>query len=248
MRLVSTRAAKSGSARTTSSGATERMRPDGLHCRVVLEVDDCAQQIVERRDARVGKARIAVEGRNDDVAVACEELQRVDVVAGNGAAAEAVREQQHGKPRAIRRKDRRLPATLHPRHDLAVGQRVVRVVVRRRRRIADEVRVGDRPVAKIAVQLAIVRQRDVDDERVRGVHEKIGDIAGAAAAAAFPVRRRVAAHHAREVLLDVAAADRIRSRRKRRNDAEDVVERLCVSARHAEQQRGGAGNDHPYEL
>ena len=79
---------------------------------------------------------------------------------------------------------------------------------------------------------------------MRRIDEKVRDVTGAAAPASFPVRLCIAAHQAREVLLDVAAAHRIRAGRDWWNDAENVVERLCVSAKRCKQQGRG---ERPYE-
>ena len=168
---------------------------------------------------------------DDDIAVTREQLERLDVVAGDRAAAETMREQQHWKAFASNRKDRGLSAALHVRHDLAVRQCVVRVGIGVRRRVADEVGVGDRAVAEVPIQVAVVRHGHVHDERMRRIDEEVRDVTGAAAPASFPVRLCIATHQAREVLLDVAAAHRIRAGRDWRNDAENVVERLCVSAK-----------------
>jgi thioredoxin-like negative regulator of GroEL len=124
------------------------------------------------------------------------------------------------------------------RHDPAVRQRVIGVRIGRRRRVAHEIHRCERPIAKIAVELAIVGQRDARDERVRRIDQQVGQVAATATAAPLPIRlRAVTRRNAREILLDVAAADWIAARGDRRNVAGQLVRRLRTR-RGGEQRKG----------
>ena len=106
--------------------ARQRDRPNGLHRRVVVEMQQDVEEVAQVVDRDVGEARIAMERRDDDVAPAREHREPGDVVAGDGAAAQAVRVQQHRKARHRVGPDGRVAGAHHVRHGAAGRQDVSR--------------------------------------------------------------------------------------------------------------------------
>ncbi len=139
----------------------QRLRPNGLHRRVVGKIQDRLNKVVETVETNIGDARVAMKRRDRDIALAGEDLQRIDVVTGDRAAAQPVREQQHRKPLAIVGKDRRLGAALHVGHRRPRRQRIVGTAVGSRCRVADERAERQRAIAKVAIELAVIGKRDV---------------------------------------------------------------------------------------
>jgi hypothetical protein len=73
---------------------------------------------------------------------------------------------------------------------------------------------------------------------VRRIDQQVGQVAATATAAPLPIRlRAVTRRNAREILLDVAAADWIAARGDRRNVAGQLVRRLRTR-RGGEQRKG----------
>jgi hypothetical protein len=90
-----------------------RQWTDRLHLDVGRKMQRGVNRVAEIVDLDIGKARVAVEGRNHDVAVARQHRQRHDVIVGQGAADQPVRKLQHWPPRDGIGPDRRLRAALH---------------------------------------------------------------------------------------------------------------------------------------
>ena len=113
-------------------------------------------------DPDIGKAGIAMKGRDDDVTVARQRGERHDIVVGQRAAGETVREKQNRPSRTRIRPDRRLCAALHMRHAEACRQRIVRARISRIGRIADDQRVRYLLRGSVGEQFAVVGDRDIE--------------------------------------------------------------------------------------
>ena len=171
------------------------------------------QRIGEIVDLDVGKARVAGECRYDHVSVACKHGKRDDVIVGQRAADEPRRENNH-RPAQLRIGPyRRFGAALHVRDRVAGFEPVVGARVAGRRRIAHQERIGNRLRSPIDEQLAIVGNLDVDDQRIDGIAQYLGDIALAVAGGnALPVVfRGLAWLQPAQVLLVLAQLCRRRS-------------------------------------
>ena len=198
------------------------------------------QEIRQTIELDVGEPRIAVERRDDYVTVTHQHFERSDVVAGDRAADEPVREQQHGPAQVRIGEDRRLRSLLHVRHRVPRGQWVIGIRIVGGRRVADEQRIFHRLRRPVDVELAIVGNDDIDDQRVGRVREQLRHVALAASVPnAFPVvLRALARQHAAEVLCDIAATDSVGSWRQRIDDGERV------GSRRRREQAAGKRDEH----
>jgi hypothetical protein len=92
----------------------------------------------------------------------------------------------------------------------------------------------------LLVELPIVGNDDIDDQRIGRVHEQLRHVAlPASVRNALPVvLRALARHHAAEVLRDIAATDGVGSRRQRIDDGERV------GSRKRREQAAGKRDEH----
>ncbi len=196
-------------------------RAQRLHRDERLEIEQRVCEVVEVLEPDVGDARVGLERRDHDIAVAREHGERVDVIVRDRTAAEAVAEEQDRKARRPIGEERQFRAALHVRHAASGGQHVIGTGIVGRGGIADEHDVRHALAGVVAVEIAIVRHDDVELQRLRRLRQQVGDVARTTAVGnAFPVRLHVLARaKAREILRDVGAADRIRPEAERRHRA-----------------------------
>ena len=201
-----------------------RQRPQRLQREEITQVKDQVDDVADVVQHEIrSDPRIAVERRGHDVAEAREHRDRVDVIVRDRAPHVAVREGEQRKSRRRIGPQRRLGAALHVGHAAPGRQRVVRPRIARRGRIADQHDVRDGAPGERAVDVAVVRRVDDHRKRIRGIGEEVGDVARRAVGArhAFPVRLHVLARREpAEVLRDVAAGDRIGTRKRQRREHE----------------------------
>ena len=154
-----------------------------------------------------------------NVAVACENGQPRNVVAGDRTAGVTVRKHNHRITGRGVRKYRRIRSDLHVWHDLAVRQRIVGTGVVVRSWIAREHHERDIIPGKRPVEIRVLRSGHRGDQRIPRVRQQIGRITRRAAARrrAFPIARRVlAGSQSTEILDDVAARNRKGTRQRPR--------------------------------
>ena len=216
-------------------------RPDRLHRHVVAPQRLAGDALLEDRlEAEERPAQVAVERRDRHITERREREHRPEVRAVERAARIAVRI-EHDRPRAAGRQDRGIAGPLHARNDVAVRQRIVGARVRRRRRVADDGEVGHGGAAVAPEELIVDGNRVRVDERVGGFGQQVGRVARRSVAARQPapvVARRLERPEAPEVLRDVAARDRVRTRpRDRRDDRERIGAERGQRGAHCRDER-----------
>ena len=196
-------------------------RPHRLHRDKPGKLDERPQDIGNAFELDLREPRIAVERSDDDVAIARELHDEVQVAAAQRTAAQPVRERDD-RPRTGRiGKQRRLAGALHMRHAAPVGQHVVGARAVGAGRVADQQRQRIAAAAVRTVEFAIVGDRHRLRVGAARSHQQVAEVARRAVVAwlAFPVHLgRLAGSKPRKILADVAAADRIRSRRRHGGD------------------------------
>ena len=173
-----------------------------------------------RRTLRIGPehrvTQVAMERRDRHVAPRGQRDHRGEIGVVQRAARIAVRCQDDRQPCGIGRQDRRLGAALHVRHDTTVGQRVIGPRVGGGGRIARDEHVIDGGSRPSIVEVGVRGRDERLRQRIRWCHEQVVDVALLAVTRDAPPVHvgRLACADAREVLLDVRAADRMRAPRR----------------------------------
>ena len=118
--------------------------------------------IAEAVDTKLGKTRVSMKRGGNHVAEAGQDQQHIDVIAGDRAAAVAVREEKQGI--ACRRigEQRSFAAALHVGDRLALRQHIIGTRIGTGRRIADHDDVGNGAAREGAEETAVGRRGDGD--------------------------------------------------------------------------------------